>query len=212
MAAFELQISTKPTWFITWTHSQSSQGVLSLASKGAGAGSTFFWFQEVDIKSNRCVTGERLYPARWLAHRQPIQCSTKKMLLAFAVASQISPRTERSNPRIVYSLFLSACLRKDTFKSWQWFENVLSLLWSTQNPLKEMAIFHVVLSGSQQKIALKMAEPFRAEEPLAGASLAVSPVALSCLPHTSTVHKHRENFGIPWQCHVGKGAGAILKP
>lgn len=110
-------------------------------------------------------------PARWPAHRQPIECSTKKMLLGSAAASQISPRKERSSPRIVRSPFVSACLvlRKDTCKTWQWFENVSSLLWAIQNPLKEMAIFHLMLSGSQWKIALKMLEPFGAEVSLADA-------------------------------------------
>lgn len=118
------------------------------------------------------------------------------MLLGFAAASQISPRNERSSPRIVCSPFVSACLvlRKDTLKSWQRFENVLSLLWAIQNPLKEMAIFHLMLSGSQWKIALKMAEPFKAEESLADASFAASPVAQSCMPRMSMAHKRSEKL------------------
>lgn len=118
------------------------------------------------------------------------------MLLGFAAASQISPRKERSSPRIACSPFVSArlALRKETLQSWQGFENVLSLLWAIQNPLKEMAISHLMLSGSQWKIALKMAEPFKAEESLADASFAASPVAQSRPPRTSTAHQRSENL------------------
>lgn len=136
--------------------------------------------------------------------------STKQMLLGFAAASQISPRNERSSPRIVCSPFVSACLvlRKETFKSWQRFENVLWLLWAIQNPLKEVAIFHLMLSGSRWKIALKMAEPFKAEESLADASSAASPVAQICTWCMKRVRKHSENL----QCFLTSPESAVIQP
>jgi len=42
MAAFELQISTKPTWFFTWTRSQSSQGAVSLIGFNRGRSRLYF--------------------------------------------------------------------------------------------------------------------------------------------------------------------------
>lgn len=116
------------------------------------------------------------------------------MLLGFAAASQISPRNERSSPRIVCSPFISACLvlRKDTFKCWQGFANVLLLLWAIQNLLKEMAIFHLMISGFQWKIALKMAGPFKAGESLADAPFAASLLTQSSTPHMRGEHKRSE--------------------
>lgn len=97
MAAFELQISTKPTWIITWTRSQSSQGVLSLASRGAGVGSASSWLQEVDIKSDGCFPWGRFHPTRWLACRQldkkdaaGLCCSKPNFSLRWKVKSQNS--------------------------------------------------------------------------------------------------------------------------
>lgn len=70
-----------------------------------------------------------------------------------------------------------------------------------------MAIFHLMLSGSQWKIALKMAEPFKAEEPLADASSAASRVAQSCTPRTSTAHKRSENL----QCFLTSRENAAIQ-
>lgn len=125
--------------------------------------------------------------------------STKRMLLAFAAASPISPCTERSNPRIVCSPFVSAFLREDTFASWQWCENVLSLPWAIQS----VAILHLTLLGPQWKIALKMAEPFRGEMPLVGASHCTSSVTelhAMCQHRKSLVPSH-----FMWEHHNSRG-------
>lgn len=102
-----------------------------------------------------------LWEARWLALRQPTWRSREKDASGFAAASRVSPRCERSSPRIVCSPFLSArrVPGKETLKSWQRFENVLSLLWAIQNPLKEMAIFHLMLSGSSGKLLCRWQSP-----------------------------------------------------
>lgn len=128
MAAFELQISTKTTWSITWMRSQPSQGVSfpapSLTSR------------EVDTNPEGRFPWESLQGDRYTGSVSSAQ--QKRCFCFCCCSSQISACRERSGPGIARSPFGSArlALGKDASQSWQRFENVLSLLWALQKPTR----------------------------------------------------------------------------
>lgn len=136
MAAFELQISTKTTWFITWMHSQPSQGVSFPAPAGAGAGSPSLTSRDVDINPEGRFPWESLQGDR---HTGSVSSAQQKRCFCLCCcSSRISACRERSGPGRALSPFGSArlALGKDAAQSWQRFENVLSLLWALQKLAK----------------------------------------------------------------------------